>query len=117
MDGESNPVQSPRERAPGCKACGLLRYAPDSRVRGERIVIGSMKSAGRSRYRACKDTVSVLKQGGTAKFSFAPAIWGGAFLWPVATSTSEEPNKTKQLCARCKDLCVILYDFMKERRL
>ena len=63
----------PRERAHGCKARVRRHHAPASRVRGERIA-PAMKSAGRSRYRAAKGTAyAVLKQGGTAKFSFAPA--------------------------------------------
>ena len=72
-DGESELMQSSRERAHGCKARVLHNIAPASRVRGEHIV-PAMKSAGCSRYRAAKGTAyAVLKQGGTAKFSFAPA--------------------------------------------
>lgn len=57
IDGESPSLQSPRERAPGCKARVLHETAPASRVRGERILSDeSMKSAGRSRYRAGKGT-------------------------------------------------------------
>ena len=73
-----NPTESALH---SCKAHVLSGIAPDSRVRGERIascerneIRRALPIQGRQGHR-----YSVLKQGGTAKFSFAPAKRGRSF--------------------------------------